>query len=424
MPGVGRLPRLLSLAGDVWLEAVRAAFSHRLRSSLAALAMAAAVATIAVVVTGLDGVARYARLTSARTFGSDTFVVAQVVSGQLSRRELAERLARNPPITRADVRFLTRVAGEDVLYAPTAQRTADASSGARRFEDAAINGTASTLIDIRALDIGEGRFFTADEDRRAAQVAVIGADVAETLFPARSPLGGAIRIGGKRFGVVGVLSRQGTAGGVTLDRYVYLPIAAYERTFGAPATLQVFARAREAAIVDDRTTLEAQERARVGMRARRQLRPGRADTFDVLTPEAARSFVLNLSQRIGAAAPSISLMALVAAMVVVANTALVSVTQRTREIGVRRALGATRRRIVGEVVVESSLTALAGGAVGLAAAFGVLTLASGPLGVPLPLTAGTTAASLGAAGLAGVAAGWLPARRAAEVDVIAALRLE
>jgi putative ABC transport system permease protein len=160
------------------------------------------------------------------------------------------------------------------------------------------------------------------------------------------------------------------------------------------------------------------------MRARRQLRPGERDTFDILTPEAARSFVQRLSEQIGAAAAPISIMALLAAIVVITNTTLVSVTQRTREIGVRRALGATRSHIIIEVLAESSLIAVAGGAVGLAGAQALLALASGPLDLDLPVRASTMVWSLGAAAASGIVAGWYPARRAARIDPIIAIRQE
>ena len=169
-------------------EAVAAARANRLRTGLAALATAAAVATMVLVVSGLDGVARYARETGERTFGSDTFVIAQVATAQLSRRELEERLARNPPVRRADTRFLDRVADDVVRYAPTAQRSAEAVAGNRSFENAAVNGTTSALPAIRVVDVAEGRFFTEVETTQAAQVAVIGADVADALFPGAARL--------------------------------------------------------------------------------------------------------------------------------------------------------------------------------------------------------------------------------------------
>jgi putative ABC transport system permease protein len=400
-------------------EAIAAARANRLRTALAALATAAAVATIMLVVSGLDGVARYARETGARTFGSDTFVIAQLASGQLSRKQLEEKLARNPPIRRADTRFLDRVAEDVVIYAPTAQRSAEVVAGNRRFENAAINGTTSMLPDIRVIEVGQGRFFNETEVTQAAQVAVIGADVAETLFPGTSALQKRLRLAGRAFEVVGVVVRQGQAGGVTLDRYVYIPLGAYERAFGSVGSLQVFARA--AADVDPS---RGEDRAYASMRARRQLAPGEANTFDIITPDAARSFVLQLASRIGAAALPISLMALLAAVVVVTNTVLVSVTQRTREIGIRRAVGAPRAQILAEVLAESVLTAVIGGAVGIAIAAGALALASSAFGISLVPSTNTVVGAFVAAAVTGLTAGYFPARKAARLDVVTALRTE
>jgi putative ABC transport system permease protein len=411
--------RLVGPLRDAAAEAAAAARANTLRTLLAALATAAAVATIVVVVSGLEGVRRYATVAGARAFGSDTFVVTQVVTGQLSRRELEERLARNPPIRPADTRFLERVAGDAVIYAPTAQRAGDIAAGNRTFEGAAISGTSDQLPDIREIDIGEGRFFTAAESTLDAQVAVIGADVADTLFPAGSALGQRIRIARRGFDVVGVVRRQGTAGGVTLDRYVYMPLGAFERAFGPAPSLQVFARAGGGG-----TQSAAEDRAYASMRARRQLAPGAADTFDIVTPQAARAFVLQVAQRIGAAALPISLMALMAAIVVVTNTVLVSVTQRMRDIGIRRALGAPRSRIMAEVLAESMITALIGGGLGVAAALAVLAAAAALTATPLPTSGSTIAAAVCAAAATGIVAGYLPARKAARLDVVAALRLE
>jgi len=399
-------------------QALTTARGHLLRSGLASLAVATAVATMLLVDAGLSGVRTYALAVGARTVGSNTFVIVQVASGQLSRQELAERLRRNSPIRRSDVRYLSRVAGDAVLVAPTTQRSADVTAGGRRYEAASVNGTTSELSRIRDLDIGEGRFFLPAEDQQAAQVAVIGHEVATTLFPAQDPLGRTIRLGGRGFRVVGVVRPQGTGGGVSLDRYVYVPLTAFERAFGMPGSLQVFATGRDLAVE------EAEGAARAGLRARRQLAPGRADTFDILSPEAARSFVLRLADRIGAAALPIALMALLAAVIVVTNTVLVSVAQRTREIGIRRALGASRGQVTAEVVAEALLTALAGGTAGVSAAWALLTVGGRLTGVDLPVQEVRVVWSLLAAGAAGVVAGWYPARVAARIDPIEALRQE
>ena len=391
-----------------------------LRAGLGALAIAVAVATIVLVVSALEGVQIYARQTTAKTFGSDTFLLAQVASpGRVSRRELREQLQRNPPIRRSEMKFLERYAGGIVEYAPNAQTRADVINGSRKIENVSITGTTWQLADIRDLSIARGRFFRPDEDQAGDQVAVIGAEVVDALFPASDPVGQPIRIAGRRFTVIGIQARQGQSGGTSLDKYAWIPLLAYERAFGAARSLQVFAKAK-----GDRPSAVAEDRARISFRARRALGPGVPDNFDVLTPDAARGFVANLSARIGAAAGPISLMALLAAIVVVTNTVLVSVTERTREIGVRRALGAPGRQIMREVLAESALVAMLGGAVGTAVAVSLVSLLARALDIPLGVHASTVGWSLAASALSGIVAGWYPARRAVHLDVIMAIRTE
>ncbi len=411
--------RSLTAYADGVLEALATIRAQPLRASLSALAMAAAVATTAVVQTGLDGLARAARETSARAFGSDTFVLARISPGNLSRRELADKLERNPPITRADGRFLEGVADGRVAYAVTAQKSADVIAGGRKFENATVNGTQAALLDIRNIEVERGRFFANDEDVRGAQLIVAGRAIVDALFPAADPLGQSVRIAGRGFRIIGIQTLQGTAGGVSLDRYIWMPMRAYERAFGAPPSLQVFAKA-----TDLQRSVAAEDHARISMRARRHLGPSAPDTFDIITPEASRSFVTAITGRIGAAGPPISLMALIAAIVVVTNTTLASVTQRTREIGIRRAVGAARVNVLVETLAESGIVGLIGGGIGLLVATGLLSSATRVLGVDVTLSWTTAIGSIVAAGLAGVVAGWYPARRAASLDVINALRTE
>ncbi|MCC7244006.1 MAG: ABC transporter permease [Acidobacteria bacterium] len=401
-------------------QGAAALVNNPLRAGLGALAIAVAVATIVLVVSALDGVALYARQTTARTFGSDTFLIAQIASpGRVSRRELQEQLQRNPPIRRTELKFLDQYAGGLVEYAPNAQTRADVMAGGRKIENASVTGTTWRLANLRDLAIDRGRFFRADEDQRGEPVVVIGADIVDALFPAVDPLGQPVRIAGRRFIVIGTQERQGQSGGTSLDKYAWMPLRAFERAFGTPRSLQIFAKA-----TGDRPSVVGEDRARISLRARRALAPGVPDTFDILTPDAARGFVASLSERIGAAAGPISLMALIAAIVVVTNTVLVSVTQRTREIGVRRALGASRRQIMREVLAESAQVSLVGGAVGTAVAVTIVSLLARTLDLPVSVRGTTVAWSLTASALSGLAAGWYPARRAVRLDVIAAMRAE
>ncbi len=394
--------------------------ANRLRSALGALAIAVAVATIISVNTTLDGIRRYAELTTARTFGSDTFLIAQVASpGRVSRRQLREQLERNPPISRLDAAQLVRLAAGRAIYAPYAQTRADVVRGNRRVEAASVTGTASSLAVIRDLNLGDGRFLAADEDAGGAQVAVIGADIVDGLFSPEQAVGQAIRIAGRRFTVIGVQDRIGTAGSGSVDRYVWIPLRAFERALGAPRSLQVFATA-----ADGWDTSEAEDHARMSLRAARALRPGSSDNFDVLAPDAARGFVANLSTRIGAAAGPIALMALLAAIVVVTNTVLVSVTQRTREIGLRRALGAPRAQMMKEVFAESVILSLVGGLTGAALATGAAMAISTVAPVPLAVDPRVLLLALVAAAGSGAAAGWYPARRATRLNIVDAMRSE
>ena len=401
-------------------QGARSALGQPLRAGLGALAIAVAVATIVVVVTAIDGLGRFARTTSSRAFGSDTFLLAQIATaGETNRRELAEKQQRNPAIHRTDLRFLEQHAGSDILYASTVQRVGDVTAGSNKYENAAICGTTSTLADLRDIGVARGRFLYRDDETRGAQVAVVGADVADALFPSRDALGASMRIAGRRFEVIGVQWRLGSSGGTTLDKFVWIPITTFERIFGAPPTLNIFAKARDVS-----QTLAAEDTARAALRARRQLQPGAADNFDVLTPESARDFVFTLSERIGVAAGPISFMALLAAIVVVTNTTLVSVTQKTREIGVRRALGARRRQIMREVVAESTLVALAGGAVGTGLTAAAIEILSQSLSIDVVVHASTLGWALLASGASGMLAGYYPARRATRIDVITAVRAE
>ncbi len=391
---------------------------YRLRSALGALAMAAAVIALAGISTGLEVLESFAARTAARTIGSDVFTVSRVgPRGRLGRRELALKLERNLPISRSDARFLDDHGDDLVIYAPSAQRIVDVTSVFGKLESVPITGTTPALTRIQEMALAQGRFFSDDESLRGETVAVIGEEIRAACFPNGRALGETLRIAGRAFRVIGVQEAMGQFGGQSQDRYVFVPLSAFERTFGPATSQQLFAKS----LVSGDTVL-AEDRARASMRAKRKLYPGQEDNFDVVIPDAARNFVFTLGRSLSAASMPIAVMSLLAAFVVVTNTTLVSVAQRTREIGIRRAVGARKANIGGEVLAESLIVSVVGAVAGLAFVALLAAIASSLLGIPLALAPATLIRSLLMAIAAGVLSGAFPAARAVPIHVPTSLR--
>ena len=414
------MPQAPILIPESFAQAFAVIREYPLRSSLGALAMAAAVTALAGISTGLEVLESFATKATARSIGSDVFTVSRVGQrGRLGRSELARKLERNVAISKSDARFLDQFGGDLVTYAPSAQRIVDVTSVEGKLESTPVTGTTVAITRIQEMALAQGRFFGDDESRRGESVAVIGDEVLKACYPSGRALGRILRINGRAFKVIGVQEGMGQLGGQSQDRYVWVPLGAFERAFGPSASLQMFAKSQKAG-----ETVHAEDRARASLRAKRSLFPGQEDTFDVVTPDAARNFVASLSRSLGAAALPISLASLLAAFVVITNTTLVSVAQRTREIGIRRAIGARRADITSEVLAESLIVSVVGALCGLAFVALLGTAASALLKLPLSLAPATLARSLFLAAGAGLLSGVLPAFRAARADVLTALRAD
>lgn len=407
--------------GNAFGIAVDTLWSHKLRSALTVLGIVIGIAAVVLVGATLEVVRATAVRTTTQTFGADTFVIAQVASiGDLSRKELADKLRRNPEIYRREARELGARLRETTRTAATLQAVADVKAGNRTFLAAAVLGSDAAIQDIRDIRMENGRFFTEEESRRAAAVAVIGWDLADKLFPFGSPLGKQVRIRGRTFTVIGTQEKQGSSFGSSLDRNVYLPLTAFEKIWGSRRSVAVFARPREGM-----PFAAAREDARTALRLMRRLKPNAPDNFDILIPEAGLSFLARLAGIIGVAIVPISSVALIVAGIVVMNMMLVSVTERTREIGVRKALGARRRDIVWQFLLEAAFLTTIGGGVGVALA-GLLGLILAYLvpNVPAVPPLWAVASGLGVSTLVGLVFGVWPALKAARLDPVEALRYE
>jgi putative ABC transport system permease protein len=397
--------------------------AHKLRSFLTLLGVIIGVASVIIVGAGIAGLGVYAEESTAKAFGSESFLVAQIAStGRLSRREYFDKVKRNKPIRNMDARFVEALNGDRVLYSPYRNHASDVKRDNLICEGSTILGAAADLAEIRDIGVVQGRFFTAQEDHSRAYVAVIGETVRTTLFPGQtSPLGEVVRIEGLEFRVIGVQEKLGSAFGRDQDNSVYIPITAFDRLYGPGAGFTLFGRPKPGSGL---TLEEALDLTRVSLRTRFHARPGQPDNFDTLTPDAIRGFIDQLLSMVAAVVVPVTCISLVVGGIVIMNIMLVSVTERTHEIGIRKALGARHADVMLQVLIEAVVLAFLGGALGVAVGAVVTEILGRVFELSLHITAAYVALGLGVSSLVGVASGWYPASRAAKLDPVVALRAE
>jgi putative ABC transport system permease protein len=399
--------------------------AHKLRSFLTLLGIIIGVASVILVGSAIDGLGVYANQTVSKSFGSESYIIAQIAAaGGISRREYFDRLKTNKPIKMAEVNYLREMNGDTTLYSPDQSKgSVDIKHDNLTADESTVHGVSSSMAEIKDFNIVDGRFFTDSEERRQATVAMIGDETRSILFPDdSSPVGKTIKINGIDFTVVGVQEKLGSAFGQGQDRTAYIPITTYQRLYGTGSGgFGVFARARPGSGL---TLQQSLDLTRVALRNRFHALPGKSDRFDSLTPDAIRGFIDNILSLVAVVVIPVTSISLVVGGIVIMNIMLVSVTERTREIGIRKALGATQRDLMLQVLSESVLMSIAGGAMGVALGAVLTLIMAKAFGLSLKITLPYVALSIFVSSAVGIISGWYPASRAAKLDPIAALRSE
>lgn len=399
------------------LIALQTMRAHKLRSFLMLFGIILSVSTLILVVALISGMNEYFASRVAN-LGANVFLVMKfpIIS---DAKDMLKAQRRNRDISWDDF-----VALRDNLKLPKAvgvevRRTANIRSDRQNMQDVDIRGVTANIGDMDVEEVATGRYVTDSDNEHRDMVCMIGADVAEKLYAHSDPLGKILTVDGQEFQIVGVAKRIGNTFGQSQDNFVYIPIETWLKIYGRNTSLHINIQAQ-----GPEWLARTQEEARVMMRARRHLGPNDDDNFGVLASDSLMGLWQNLTGTLASGMVGLVSIFLVIGGVVIMNVMLASVTERTREIGIRKSLGAKRRDILLQFLVESTVMSLVGGAIGVFIAWmlALIVRSATPVPMAVPFSAVATAILISSA--VGVFFGVYPARKAARLDPIEALRYE
>ena len=408
---------------EILKVAVAAIWAHKLRSALTLLGMIVGVTAFVTVVSLIQGFNVYIDEKIAG-IGAKSFSIQRFNPFEdfKDTDTIAAAQRRNKELTLDDYEYLKQ---RSTLIGKLGAKARGTPSEIKRndqlLEDIFVSGATSNTADIENRNIAEGRFFTDTENDSAAHVAYVGADVANKLFPAGNPIGGEIYIQGLPYRVIGIEAVKGTVFGIPQDTFVVIPLKTYAINFGAlvrQRSLYFTATSKTDAVFND-----AVDEARFLMRVRRHLGPNEKDNFGIVTPDAITGLRDRIFGTIFLVAIAVPGIALIVGAIVIMNIMLVSVTERTKEIGLRKSLGARKADILKQFLLEAVTLATIGGAIGIFLAWLVGKVVTAAF-FPTYLSLVAILLALAASGGVGVLSGLVPAWKAARLDPIEALRAD
>jgi putative ABC transport system permease protein len=402
--------------------AIAAIWAHKLRSVLTLLGMIIGVAAVVVVVSLIQGFNRYIDEKIAG-IGTKAYTVQRFSFDDFKDLDtIAAAQRRNNELDFEDFEFLrTRLTLTDKLGAGGRPQRAQVKRNNEILQDVPVDGTMAVVGDINKVDVADGRYFIEIEDNSSARVAYIGADVANKLFPSSSAVGEEIVINSLTYRVIGVATAKGTVFGIPQDNFITLPLRTFRQNFGPLVRNRSFYIVGTAK--DDNNFADAVDEVKQMMRIRRGLKTGEKDNFGIFTPDAITGLRDRLFGTIFIVAIAVPAIALVVGGIVVMNIMLVSVTERTKEIGIRKALGARRNDILKQFLVEAVVLSAIGGATGVLIAWVLGRVVTAVL-IPTYLSVAAIIVAVSVSGGIGVLAGIFPAWKAARLDPIEALRAD
>ncbi len=401
-------------------ESVRLALgalrANKLRSFLTLLGTIVGVTAVIAIISLIQGMNAYVS-DKLLAQGANVFTVDKY-GFILSDDEFREAVKRKD-ITIGDAEAIAALSRSAGAVKAEVERGDDVRFGSTRLRRIPIKGVQGDYAEVDRTELAEGRHLTANDMSRRRAVAVIGYEVWEKLFDGRPGNGHEIRVGDVKYLVVGVAEKKGSAFGQSQDNFVIVPLAAWQKAYGTRESLSI-----SVASIDQGSFETAQDESRAILRARRGVAPGKPDDFGIVTAEMFMDLYRNFTSAAFVVLVGVAGISLVVGGIVIMNIMMVSVTERTREIGIRKALGAKRRDVLLQFLVEAATLSLTGGAIGVLLGIALaLTVAAVS---PLPAAVSWIAIVLGLGMSTGIGLlfGIYPAARAARLDPIVALRFE